>query len=178
MERVALTTSQINYLANKDPILAPFFCGALASDELPSNPKRGKPKGYVVNTEPRNKSGHHWIAIWTENNVCEIMDSFALPLDHYKLDATPLAEWVNRHWKYVVTNGQALQALPNQTCGHYALFYLKTKARGHSLQDFLSMFSKHDYVANDHKVGRMLKHLIVDDLEWKHCKHECDQVCQ
>ena len=38
-------------------------------------------------------------------------------------------------------------------CGHYALLYLKAKARGLSLQDFLEQFSSHDFVSNDHKIG-------------------------
>ena len=65
------------------------------------------------------------------------------------------------HWKYVVTNGKSLQAINSKSCGDYALLYLKAKARGRTLQDFLNDFSDYDYVSNDHKVGQRVKQLIV-----------------
>ena len=59
----------------------------------------------------------------------------------------------------------------SKSCGDYALFYLKDRARGQSMSEFLSRFSKHDYVDNDHKIGHMLKKLIEKELEW-------DKVCK
>ena len=158
MENVALTTSQLNQLVNNDPCLKPFYYDTLACDEMPKRPSKNKPQAYIVNTDRKGQPGQHWIALWTHHNVCEIMDSYALPLDHY--EALPLKHWVETHWKYSVTNGRSLQAVPTQSCGHYCFIYLQEKARGRSLQDFLNMFSKHDYIANDHKVGMMLKQAI------------------
>ena len=51
-----------------------------------------------------------------------------------------------------------LQGLHSYACGQYCLVYLKMKARGGSLQDFLALFSEHDYVKNDQKVGDMLEY--------------------
>ena len=57
--------------------------------------------------------------------------------------------------------------------------FLKAKARGYSMTDFLSQFSKHDYVANDHAVGQMLKSVIVDETHWDHVYNlECQQSNQ
>lgn len=48
-------------------------------------------------------------------------------------------------------------AIPySQSCGDYALMYLRHTVRGKDLSDFLKRFSKHDYVENDHKVGQFL----------------------
>ena len=94
--------------------------------------------------------------------MCEVMDSYGLPLDRY-----PIKDWVTKHWKYVVTNGRSLQGLHSQACGHYVLLYLKLKAQGGTLQDFLNYFSPYDRVKNDHEVGKILKKLIqstVNDL--------------
>jgi len=72
-----------------------------------------------------------------------------------------------KHWKYVVTNGKSLQAVNSKSCGDYALLYLKAKARGRTLQEFLNDFSDDDYVSNDHKVGQRVKQLIVgNELVW------------
>jgi len=67
----------------------------------------------------------------------------------------------------VVTNGKPLQAVNRKSCGDYALLYLKAKARGRTLQEFLNDFSDYDYVSNDHKVGQRVKQLIVgNELVW------------
>ena len=55
--------------------------------------------------------------------------------------------------------------------GFVPCVYLKTRARGYMLQDFLKCFSDHDYVNNDHQVGKILKQLIVGKEKTWH------QVC-
>ena len=41
---------------------------------------------------------------------------------------------------------------------------------------FLDRFKKKDHVNNDHKVGQMLKRLIVQDVAWpKICETPCHQ---
>ena len=106
-------------------------------DRLPKRPNRS-PRSYIVNTDPHDQPGQHWLGLWTYNNVCEVMDSYALPLESY--EEQPLIDWIEKYWKYVMTNGKSLQAVQDQSCGHYALIYLKEKARGRSLQDFLTYF--------------------------------------
>jgi len=166
MEHVALTDQQLTYLAREDPCLKPVFYGTVPCDGLPKYPIKTQPRAYIVNTDPEDKPGQHWIALWTENNVREVMDSYGLPLDTYP-QAKPLKDWVMTQWKYVVTNGRSLQGFFSQACGHYALLYLKLKAQGGTLQDFVNFFSQYDRVKNDHQVGEILKgliHSIVNDM--------------
>ena len=174
MELVALSDQQLHYLATRDCLLNRHFVGVFPSDKLPKKSPKG-PSAYIVNTDPHDKPGKHWLAIWVKDGVCEIMDSYGLPLKYY--EATPLEKWT-RQWKYIVTNGRALQSIRSNSCGHYCLFYLKAKVRDASLQDFLNYFEENDYVSNDHKVGQMLKELITDKTEWeKVCKRPYKQHC-
>lgn len=83
-------------------------------------------------------------------------------------DSTTLARLVKKQWKYMIYNEQSLQSIYSKSCGDYALFYLKDRARGQSMNEFLNRFSKHDYVDNDHKIGQLLKKLIVNELNWQH----------
>ena len=83
-----------------------------------------------MNTDPRDQPDQHWLALWTYQNVCEVMDSYALPLERYE-QATPLRDWIVRHWKYVVTSGKSLEAVNSKSCGDYKLLYLKAKAWMH-----------------------------------------------
>ena len=44
------------------------------------------------------------------------------------------------------------------------------------MHDFLNRFKENDHVNNDHKVGQMLKGLVVDELVWcKICNTPCHQ---
>jgi len=153
MEYIPLSDQQLTYLAKQDPCLKPFYYGTLPCDGLPKSPP--KKAAYIVNTDPHDQPGEHWMAVWTDQNVCEIMDSYALPLDFYA-KAKPFKNWIHKHWKYVVPNGKSLQGLHSQACGHYALLYLKLKAEGKTLQDFLSMFSDYNRVRNDELVGEFI----------------------
>ena len=58
-----------------------------------------------------------------------------------------------------------LQALDSQTCGHYALFFLKARAQGQSYQDFLGQWSCDNLVMNDQKVAEQLKRVIKQELQ-------------
>ena len=135
MEQVALNNVQLDYLARDDPQLKPYFYGTVACDRLPKTPDKKTPKGYIVNTDPRGQPDQHWLALWTYQNVCEVLDSYALLLEKYE-QATPLIEWMVKHWKYVVTNGKSLQAVNSKGCGDYALLYLKAKARDERCKNF------------------------------------------
>ena len=54
--------------------------------------------------------------------------------------------------------------------------FLIDRAEGRGMNDVLNRFKKNDFVANDHKVGQMLKNLIVDHMTWsKICKTPCLQ---
>ena len=170
MEKVALNNLQLDYLAGTHPILAQVFYGTVPCDRLPRTLPQEGPTAYIVNTDPHDESGRHWIAIWTEGNVSEIMDSYGLSLEVYGR-TDPIVEWLDRHFKYQLHNGQSLQSLFSQSCGDYALMYLIDRAEGRSMQQFLNRFKKDDYVNNDRKVGQMMKRLIVDDVMWhKICK--------
>ena len=72
-------------------------------------------------------------------------------------------EWLAQ-WPTVYRSGITLQALQSQTCGHYALLFLKARVRGVSFKEFLADFSSHDLVANDVKVAQGIQALIKEEL--------------
>ena len=129
MEKVPLNNVQLDYLANTDAILKPCFYTTVACDRLPRQPIKKEPRGYIVNTDPHDRPGRHWLVLWTHSgNVCEVMDSYALPLESYET-TEPLQDWLKTQWKYVIYNGQSLQSIYGKSCGDYTLFYLKDSER-------------------------------------------------
>ena len=162
MEFVALTTRQLDYLARQDPYLKPIFRGVFASDQLPKEKDNQTRSAYIVNVDTHDEPGSHWISIFVEENRCQVFDSYGLPLPWYK--PSPFVKWVFTRCKDVSSNKGQLQATDSNTCGHYALFYLFTRARGKTLEAFLSPYENRQHVDNDHKIGEKLRKLVTNDL--------------
>ena len=162
MEFVPLSDTVFNYLAREDPELKPYFRGVFPADKLPTVPKwRLLSDVYIVNTDPAGEPGEHWLAIWTRNRVSQVFDTYGLPLSNYK---NPTLQAWFKQWKEVITSDQTLQAMDSYTCGHYALLFLKAKARNVSFQDFLAQWHSHSLVLNDRRVGEKIQRLIKTAL--------------
>ena len=86
-----------------------------------------------------------------------MFDSYGLPLSGYK---NPTLQ----QWKEVITSDQTLQAMYSYTCGHYAILFLKAKARNVSFEDFLAQWHLHNLVLNDRRVGEKIQRLIKTEL--------------
>ena len=59
--------------------------------------------------------------------------------------------------------------MDSQSCGHYALFFLKARAQGQTYHGFLGRWSSYNSVLNDHKVAvdlkRVIKHELQDEVD-------------
>lgn len=163
MEFVWLNTDQLNVLGSGDEPLKPYFVGTMGCDQLPTTPERVEPRAYIVNTDPSHLPGEHWLGIWTENDTCEIMESYGVPLTYFE-NIDPLIMWLNQ-WPKLRRNEQMVQSIQSAGCGDYALVYLMCKARGYSLNDFLSPFSKTDFVMNDDIIGEVLETFVKNEIK-------------
>ena len=157
MEFVAVSDTVLWALALDDPQLRRVFQGVYSAYQLPRFATKTVRAAYIVNTDPVGELGQHCLGLWTEENKCEIFDSYGLPLHVYK--NPELHQWWSQ-WKYLTRSDMTLQAMDNQTCGHNALFFLKARAQGQTYKDFLGHWSTDNLVLNDHKVAQELKHVI------------------
>ena len=162
MEFVALSDNVLPTLALEDRQLGRVFHAAYPADQLPRSPPTSVRQAYIVNTDPAGEPGQHWLGLWTEQNKCEVFDSYGLPLHVYT--NPDLHQWW-RQWKHLIRSDMTLKAMDSQTCGHYALFNLKARAQGQSYQEFLSQWSCDNLVLNDHKVVERLKRVIKQELQ-------------
>ena len=94
-----------------------------------------------------------------EKDRCEVIGSYGLPLHWYK--PSPFVTWVFKHHQDVSSNVKQLQATDSNTCGHYALFFSFTRAKGTSMESFVQPFQYLRYVDNDQKIGKTLKKLVT-----------------
>ena len=144
MELIATSDQQLRHLGYHDPDLAPYFAMVFPSDRLPARPVKEGPRGYIVNIDTHDQLGSHWVALWTHDRGCTVMDSFAIPLAMSK--PHDLLDWLTHHFQGFESNGHAIQAVDIQACGLYALMFLIHMSVGGTLDTFMNIFSRHDFV--------------------------------
>ena len=147
MELIATSDQQLRHLGYHDPDLAPYFDGVFPSDRLRARPVEEGPRGYIVNIDTRDQPGSHWVALRTHDGGCTVMDSFAIPLPMYK--PHDLLDWLTHHFQGFESNGHAIQAVDSQACSLYAPMFLIHMSVGGTLDTFMNIFSRHDFVKND-----------------------------
>ena len=66
-----MNTFQLAQVLTKDPFTKGSFSGVYACDELTSIEINEYPKSFVVNTDPMELPGTHWIAIYFNEQMKE-----------------------------------------------------------------------------------------------------------
>lgn len=139
------TIDQILY---KDDYTKEIYTGSFALDELPKQPKY--PSALIVNTEPRNQPGEHWLALYySKSGVCDFFDSYGQPPSFYNLES--YIDSTSNIWNW---NKRRLQGDSNY-CGYYAILFLLYRSRNKTIsfyQEFYLNFSK-----NDKKIFKLIK---------------------
>src|SRR5438874_1815188 len=93
----------------------------------------------IVNNEPSNLSGGHWIAFYKEKScTLEFFDSLARPLETYDKDIQDFARNVGNKLIY---NINVLQEPNTTTCGGFCLYYLIHRSRAVTFTDIVKSFN-------------------------------------
>ena len=105
------------------------WLGVFARDELPDVSREIRPWCLILNTDPKDKPGTHWLALYaSRNGPFEFFDSFGLPPNTYNLDSLkPL------HLLYL------FQSPSTSVCGHYCIVYVYLRSRNKSLSKILHL---------------------------------------
>jgi hypothetical protein len=129
-----METQEVNHLLRK--VLS--FKGTFARDRMPKIGKR--PISFVINTDSSSEPGEHWVAIiLLANGRGEFFDSFGLPPLHEDF-VNYLTNNAPNGW---IWNNLALQAATEKSCGLFCIEYIKARAAGLSLVDFLLSSGEH-----------------------------------
>ncbi len=71
-----MNSLQILNILKSDPFTKTVFTNVLPSDRLPHEMQK-KPRGFVLNTDPSNRPGTHWVAMYlTAEGKGEFWDSY------------------------------------------------------------------------------------------------------
>ena len=121
------------------------FLGVFASNELPSKIPI-YPSGLIANTDPNNKPGQHWVAMFLEEVKEEFFDSYGLPPNFY---TDYFTKFLTSHPGDTERNVGTLQALNSDVCGYYCMFYLFHRSRDQDFKSIVKHFSLDNPQAND-----------------------------
>jgi hypothetical protein len=123
-----LTTTQLENWALKN--IGTSFIGVFAADTLPVMVNR-VPASLIVNYDPHNLPGSHWVSCRISKDGVIWYDSFGLAPDANDIilgHRTYFHDWLSTVCRLLQLenywyNTADLQSLKSRTCGHYALHF-------------------------------------------------------
>lgn len=145
-----MNTVDIFKTLSKNPITKKIFIGVFASDKLPKLTQR--PACLVVNTDPSNLPGTHWIAIFIPNKGKSIFfDSYG----RFPWDDRFRKFLKNSNNKGYTYNGKKIQSNFSNLCGQYCCTFLYAKCKGQNMRSFMKIFQNNKPLENDKKIKKM-----------------------
>ena len=158
-----MDTHQLKEVLSRD--LGSSFAGVYPRDVLPD--LLPHQKAVVVNTDPHDQPGAHWICMYLNSPILEYFDSYGLPPNH-----PDLKDFIQRQSHKQIHNPHCYQALDTDVCGQYCVYYLHHRHRGRkTVQDWILPFRGTDK-QRDRYVAQWFKETFR-----KPCTHK-GQTCQ
>jgi hypothetical protein len=118
------------------------FIGTFPRNLLPKS-KIKKPAFLVINTDPSNKPGEHWVAVYlSKNNIAEYFDSYGIKSIHDDV----YNFFQNNDIKKVIYNPYQLQSIITTTCGNYCVLYIKLRDSGLTFCKFIKLFTNNELI--------------------------------
>lgn len=154
-----MRSNQISCVLKKDKFTKDVFLGCFPIDRLPQI-KNGRRRGdiaFIVNSDPHNKPGQHWLAVYISSTVVVFFDSLAQPAWTYSTKLESIIRRQNN--RKVWTVGIPLQSVYSNLCGQYCVFAIQTMARTGRPIDILRPFTVNT-LANDRLMMRRFHQLI------------------
>ena len=132
-----MNTLQLERILSSDKYTSKYFEGVLAADELPRY-VTSFPSAYVVNTNPSDEPGKHWLAFFFDSDgIAEFFDSYGgTPQDY------DFYRFFKTNSSFVITNQKQLQQDTSNVCGAYVVYYLYKRCRGESMNFLISPKTK------------------------------------
>ena len=145
-----MNTQQIEQILKKDSQTKKIFKKVCALDQLKTP---SYPSAYVINSDPKNRPGEHWVAVYFDRcGRGEYFDSYGLPPDLLGLN-TYMDNYSVKEWIY---NRKPLQALFSNVCGHYCVYFILFRCRGVPLHVIISSFTS-NLTENDRYVSQFIQ---------------------
>lgn len=128
--------------------------GVFPSDKLPKDPPR--PCCLVVNTDPSDKPGTHWVAIFIDaEGVIDYFDSYGL-----EPSVPDIVTWIRLNGTGLNTNQLCVQSFMSSACGAHCLYFLVLRCRGFPMHS-ITRLTDSSFVNDSFVVAYVNKHCNV-----------------
>ena len=138
-----MNTQQIQSYMVNDPYIRQYYGGVLGRNQIPYL-VMDYPKIYIVNTDPTDQPGAHWITLYVDE-VAEYFDSLGtIPEQDFK-------NFLVLNGSKYMYNSKIIQNYNSDLCGQYCLMYSYFRCRGCKFENIIKMYSD-NLKLNDVKV--------------------------
>jgi hypothetical protein len=131
------------------------FKGVFALNQLPLVYARHVPYGMIINTEPSDRNGSHWVAMCRRSTTEPVyyFDSYGLPPSMYPNIFRVMLFYADQYR----FNRRRIQSFNSAVCGQHCIYFLYCLLRlKEDFDDFIQRYSVSDFAANDRKVFRFV----------------------
>ena len=128
----------------------PHFMGCFPSDNLPEIDNH-LPRSIIINTQPAEGGGEHWIAIVMTRKSCFYFDSFGCPI--IELD---IKKYLSKYYMKVVYSDICIQHVMSVKCGEFCIGFVTQVRTRKSYLSFLSNFNFKNVLLNDLKIVSLI----------------------
>ena len=101
--------------------MAPNFYGVFPCDQIPQ--LRGGEASFILNTDPHNESGEHWIAVYIKGPNLRFFDSFGRKINQFADPFKTIMEDFAKDYR-VITDSKNVQNVFNDSCAYWTVYYI------------------------------------------------------
>jgi len=147
-----------------------YSYNVIPSNKLPAMLKTKNNLALIVNTDPEDQPGSHWVAIHRFNGNLEVFDSYGANL----VELGKYFEELSKH--NVKENCQTFQSIYSYRCGEFCLFFLFYRTSGVSYEKILQLFKVNKNL-NDRMVKQLYESKFMSFVN-NECNESVFQVCE
>lgn len=152
MNTVQIDHALRSWLKTQSRIPHTTFKGTFALNQLPYVYTLDPPFASIVNTEPLDQEGDHWIAVFrSKDGPIEFFDTRGFPNDYTYTDHILSQMSLSGEPQYIF-NMYNIQSMCSSVCGEYCIALVYFRLLGVSFESFLKCFSTTDLVRNDKRI--------------------------
>ena len=142
-----MDTGQIRAVLSR--ALGESFAGVYPRDLIPSQLKPYE-KAIVVNTDPHDRPGKHWVCLYVNSPFVEYFDSYGMPPLHREI-----VRFMAEHATREMSNPYRYQDWNTSVCGQYCVYYLLQRhKRKKTVREWLLPFPETTPAHRDRYVAR------------------------
>lgn len=140
---------QIKRLLVKDEFTKNNFAGVYARTHVTLT--HNLPAIYVINLDNYGAPGFHWIAVYVNEKIIYIFDSFGGNFLNDSMFAS-FIQYCRKYNQKIISSPIAIQSPFGSTCGLYCVLFAMIISRGYSFSDFIKIFQHNDPKVNDQAI--------------------------